>query len=312
MQFSVVIPAKNEERHIGRCLDSLAALDWDPAQYEIVVVDNGSCDATVAIAREMGAIVLEAPGATIASLRNLGAARGSGELIAFLDADCAVTVPWLKAASRYLAADGPVAFGSPVLVPDGGTWVQTAWFKVRGKPNQVVPVEWLESANLFVRRSAFEKVGGFDERLVTCEDYDLTTRLREVGELLCDARVAALHFREPATIAEFFKKERWRGLSNYRELGRRRVTLRELPSLLLPLGALAVSIALPVLWGLYALGGETRVLWASLALLLVWELPLGAVALRRCGTGEWLTGIRLWVLLNVYFFARGTTLVARG
>lgn len=306
MQFSVVIPAKNEETNLERCLDSLNGLDFDPEQFEVVVVDNGSTDRTVLVAGERGARVIEAPRATIAQLRNLGAENSSGEIIAFLDADCAVSPGWLKAAARHLdPGTGVVAFGSPAIVPDGGTWVQQTWFLVRGKPNQVVEVDWLESANLMVRRSAFAALGGFNETLVTCEDYDLTSRLKTLGKIISDHQVQAVHYREPATVSQFIKKEMWRSKSNYQGVLRRKVPLKELPSLVLPLAAAFVFLSVPVLIAFYLLGFGSTSLWALLALLAAWEMPLLLLSLRKCRREGGYMALKLLVLLNAYFLARG-------
>lgn len=310
MQFSVIIPAKNEEAHIGRCLDSIFNVNWDRKQYEVIVVDNGSIDRTVAIARAKGAIVHVKPHLTISGLRNFGAFTSSGSILAFLDADCAVDRNWLMAASCYLnETDGVAAFGSPAVIPDGASWVQKAWYTVRGKPDLVVEVDWLESANLFVKRGAFQAINGFNESLVTCEDYDLTQRLKKTGKLISDHRVRAIHYREPATIHEFVKKEIWRGRSNYNELRRRKVDLAEIPSLVLP-----------VVYGLFMLSTSLLIVCSTLldtncllgtAVVCLWQLPLVFVSIRKGRRGGLATMCQLYVLFNAYFFARTLSLLRR-
>lgn len=312
IDFSVIIPAKNEAANIGRCLDSIANVDWQQDQYEVIIVDNGSSDATVAIAREKGAQVFIQPELTISGLRNFGAAQSSGEVLAFLDADCAVDSKWLSSASTYLNdADGVSAFGSPVVVPDGGTWVQNAWFHVRGKPNLVVDVNWLESANLFVKRKAFVAVSGFNESLVTCEDYDLTQRLKEIGRLVSDFRVRAIHYREPATVLEFIKKEMWRSKSNYSGLLKRKIDMAEIPSLVLPViyGLLLSSVVFATIYSLVA---KTDFLWLVLTLLLIWQAPMLLMTIKKAKKAGWTAMIQLYFLFNAYFFARSLAIIRRG
>jgi glycosyltransferase involved in cell wall biosynthesis len=312
MQFSIVIPAKNEEANIGRCLDSIGQLAWDNSQYEVIVVDNGSTDKTVDIARQKGAPVHVKPGLTISGLRNFGASRASGTILAFIDADCTVTPGWLAAASRYLdETENIVAFGSPVIVPEGGTWVQKAWFNVRGKPGQIINVNWLESANLFIKRSAFHAVNGFDVSLITCEDYDLTQRLKTVGRLVSDYRVKATHYREPATIKEFLKKELWRGRSNYSGILTHRVDKNEIPSLILPVIYMILFIAFLAASIVYVSGISHNHLPYLVVLILLWQFPIMLVSYKKNKSSEMLTALQLLVLFNVYFLARGLTLLRR-
>ena len=310
--FSVIIPARNEELNIGRCLDSINQVAFDSDRYEVIVVDNGSTDRTVEIARQKGARVFTKPELTISGLRNFGAHQSSGEILAFLDADCAVTAHWLSAASLYLDDAGSVAaFGSPVIVPEGGTWVQKAWFNVRGKPGLVVDVNWLESANLFVKRSAFLTVNGFDESLETCEDYDLTQRLKSVGRLVSDHRVMAVHYREPSTVREFVKKEMWRGKNNYTGLFERKIEMSEIPSLILPLIALVFTFAAIFLLGMFLVGLGKAYLLYLLIFLLFWQTPVLFISSRKSKTGP-LTILQLMLLFNAYFLARGLVVLRRG
>ncbi len=303
MDFSIIIPAKNEEANIGRCLQSISELDYDPARFEVIVVDNGSSDKTVEIARRYGAVVFVLPELTVAGLRNFGAREAKGDILAFLDADCTVDNQWLKAASFYLERQHKIpAFGSPVILPENATWVQITWYQVRGKPEQIIPVEWLESANLFVLRKSFWNVQGFNEALETCEDYDLTQRLKSIGTLMSDFRVKAIHYREPATVKEFFKKEIWRSKSNYRGLLARKIDLNEVPSLVLPIiyGMFCLASALGIL---AAVAMGEGAFWLVISLC-CWQFPIMLVSLRKGLKLGPVGVIRLFCLFNVYFSAR--------
>jgi len=91
-RVSIIVPALNEEQVIGRCLEAVAANDFPLEQMEVILVDNGSKDRTIAIARSyeksLPLRVLERKGVHISAMRNAGAREARGELLAFLDADC--------------------------------------------------------------------------------------------------------------------------------------------------------------------------------------------------------------------------------
>lgn len=303
--FSVIIPARNEERNLGRCLQSIAAVDWPPDGMEVVVVDNGSSDATVEIARSHGARVLLRPGDTVAALRNFGVSQSRGAILVFLDADCTVFPDWFRQAERYLHQADVCCFGSPPVVPEESTWVQRIWFHVRRKKG-CAETDWLESMNMFVRREAFEQVGGFNADLVTCEDYDLSLRLQKTGRLIADDRIVAVHHGEAASLGHFFRKEHWRALGNLRGMARHSFKWRELPSVLLPLIYCLLAFAAVAVLAALLLSGKEPLPCVLAGLMLVWQLPLYLLALWKISRSAGVVAAsQLYVLMNVYFLARG-------
>lgn len=90
MQFSIIIPTKNDEANIRKCFESIFRLELKFADYEVIVVDNGSVDRTVPIAYENGAKLVLKSGLTISALRSCGARLAKGQILMFLDTDCNV------------------------------------------------------------------------------------------------------------------------------------------------------------------------------------------------------------------------------
>ncbi len=247
---SVVIPTLNEAGFIGNCIRSIR--DAASANHvEIIVVDNGSGDETVAIARREGAIAVVVSGATIAKQRNLGAAKAEGELLAFVDADCTVSPGWLQAGIEQFRDASVVSAGaSPDPPADADSWVEQAWCFLKRQPNeQPQRVSWIASCNLWVRRSTFKECGGFDESLETCEDSDLGYRLGELGDVISDPAMAIVHHREPKTLKQLYRKEVWHGKNSFDGILQGRFTLSELPSLITPVvfGGSASMVVLGVL-----------------------------------------------------------------
>jgi hypothetical protein len=256
--ISFVIPVRNDARRLRTCLDAItraAAVGTS----EVIVVDNGSDDGSDQVGRDAGAIVLSVPEGSVGQLRNRGAAIARGPALAFVDADNEIAPGWVSAALENLGRDPSiVAAGAPYSAPLGGNWVQRAYDSLRSHQRGVVDTEWLGSGNLVIRRQTFERIGGFDGTLQTCEDVDLCRRVRALGlRLVADSRMRSIHHGDPQTLRAVFFGELWRGRDNLRVSVRPPVTLRVLASL-------AVS-ALQLVSLIAILGGGIAVFVAPLS-----------------------------------------------
>jgi GT2 family glycosyltransferase len=289
-RIAVVIPVRNDARRLERCLASLARQDYPPESWELAVVDNGSTDDSAVVAGRFGAKVLLCPGLRVGALRNRGVAATTGDLLGFVDSDHEVPGDWLRAAAREFQSHADTtALGYPYLPPPDGTWVQKTWALHRlrrGHARRDAP--WLASGNLFVRRAAFERVGGFREELVAAEDVDLCRRLAAAGgRVVADPAVANVHHGEPATLAHFVRKEFWHGASGLRALFGQQFSWRELLTLVYPLYHLlaAVGVIAGLAYGLAT--GAWGWLPVALAVLVLPPVLLAARtawAVRRPGT----------------------------
>src|SRR5262249_48348362 len=193
--------------------------------------------------------LVSAPDRTVAALRNLGASIARGDILAYVDADCIVAPDWLTVALPHFDDSRVGAVGSPTRIPaDAATWVQRAWAVHRHRRNRRRTVAWLPTENLLIRKSALLAIGGFNEKLVTCEDIDVCYRLRARYSIVNEPCLRAVHLGEAPTLASFFAKEVWRGRDNLRGALAHRLEAAELPSLALPfyyqvgLAALALGL----------------------------------------------------------------------
>ena len=297
--ISIIIPARNEEQHIEQCLKSLASLDFPADRYEVIVADNGSTDATVALAQQNRVRVVKLPEKkTISAVRNGGAVVAFGDILVFIDADCTVAADWLRQAERYFDRSDVACFGSSPIIPKKATWVEKTWFIVRESHQQVFERKWQESTNMFIPKSIFDKAGGFNESLSTCEDVDLSYRLIKFGKIISDSRIVAIHHRDPKNIKEFFFKEKWRGKSNYAGLLQHGLKISELPSLLLPLYFAGMMLAS---MGAMMIGAFLMAVFLFISA----QLPVMGLSLLKIRHTFNLVGYaRLMILYNVYFVAR--------
>ncbi len=185
--FSVIIPARNEELLLGRCLDALAEASERIAarpgetlpekRYETIVVVNRSTDRTGEIARARGCKVLNDDSKNLSRIRNTGGRAAEGRYVLTVDADSQVSANLLSEAHRALS-DARVVGGGVVIVPERWSLgiLLTALCLL-----PIVLRHRISGGVLFCRRADFEAIGGFDENLCSVEDIDFAKRLSAHG-----------------------------------------------------------------------------------------------------------------------------------
>jgi len=201
---SVVIPAKNVAAYVGETIASALAQD---EVTEVIVVDDGSTDDTIAILRAVSdprLRLMTNDSAGVSSARNLGARHASGDWLIFLDADDRLrpgAVAVLLAAARR-APRAVLVYGDYNTIDSEGRQIgRRELLKGRRKPSGDVLAR-LAAGNFIVnggialtRAEAFRAIGGFDTSLRYCEDWHCWCRLAAIGEfafapkLLLDYRV---------------------------------------------------------------------------------------------------------------------------
>lgn len=187
-RISIVVPAYNEERFLGNTLQSIINQSVD--EFELIVVDNNSTDKTSEVALSYGARVIKEKHPGVALARQAGFLAAKGEIIATTDADTVVPHDWLERILSEMENNKYVAFGGlnrlysgPVSARAAGRFLFSPFWII----DRYLSGGWnLMGSNLAVRKSAFEKIGGFNTKLTLGEDVDLAKRLREVGEIKID------------------------------------------------------------------------------------------------------------------------------
>lgn len=207
---SIVIPVRNGGRWLGQQLGALSNEGGE--RFETVIADNGSTDDSIAVAQAFGARLVitvvdasERQGQAFA--RNVGARRAAGDLLLFLDQDDEIAPGYVAAMAAALSR------GELVAARMDGTKLNRGWRRqartlpqTSGLPHD--PVPWAYGCSLGVRRSTFERLGGFTEDLgaFAAEDVDFCWRAHEQGVTLTFVPDAVLHYRYPATLRGLFRQ----------------------------------------------------------------------------------------------------------
>ncbi len=177
--ITIVIPTKNEEAVLPRLLDSIRRQTLQPR--EIIVADAGSTDRTREIAAAYGARVVE--GGLPGPGRNRGAEAATADLVLFLDADVELRDPEFLERSVGEMLERKLDLATCDVFPLSDDWVD----HVLHKAYNVYARAWGDvfphapGFCMFARRSMHQKIGGFDEAVLFCEDHDYARRAAKAG-----------------------------------------------------------------------------------------------------------------------------------
>jgi glycosyltransferase involved in cell wall biosynthesis len=199
--ISIIIPTLNEEKIIGRTLESLKDLKDG---FEIIVSDGCSRDKTADIARNYTDKVFVYSGQkrqTIGQGRNDGAAKASGEFLVFLDADVTIKDPkdfFGRAVQIFAKNSGLVAMTAyiKVLPEFERTSDKIIWWCINSSYilyNNIFSMGGASGEFQMIRADAFRKVGGFNEVLIGGEDHELFRRLAKVGKTHFEKSLVIYH-----------------------------------------------------------------------------------------------------------------------
>jgi len=237
MQVSFIIPHKGRFEMLAQTLQSINKQAYDLQTIEVIVVsqtpeiqqqtllDNPSFKLTVYIRPEND---------TISALRNYGVTQAQGQYLAFLDADIWLSNNWIQQMIAELTtAQDRIISSAMQICKDNAPPLE----KIRTSLSNAeidTDVAFLPGRNLFLAKTSFNKIGGFPEHLITCEDYFFTDQAAKLGKLFYTSAATYIHLGEDKAYKAMFDKEIWRGQSNLQSISGRNIPLREWPSFVAP------------------------------------------------------------------------------
>lgn len=201
--ISVIIPAHNEEKTIGKCLTSLKN-----QKCEIILVDDGSTDNTIKIAKKTRVpdkIINFNKGHSAAFARNRGSEKANGKWLIFIDADALVEKNFIKKIKEFIKKNNNID-GSDYLVfsYNPKTIFQKAWSAYRKSYLSMGFVH-------IVKKNVFKKLGGFNERVFYFEDSEFKNRFLKNGYIFKGPINVKMFHMETETWSDFIRQRKWQG-----------------------------------------------------------------------------------------------------
>ena len=212
IQVSVLLPIRNEGRHIERCLESLIAQDYPGERMEVIVMDGMSTDDTADVVRGFhdrvpNLVVLESPGRTVPFAMNIGIRAARGRWVVRVDGHCILAPDYVRRCVEALEETGADCAGGPMRCEGETYWgsaiaaAMSSRFGVgnvlfrredyRGPVDTVYLGAW--------PREVFGRIGGFDEELTNNQDDELAYRLRKAGgTVFLEPDIRSRYFARPS------------------------------------------------------------------------------------------------------------------
>lgn len=209
-RLSVIVCTRNGSATLRPCLESLLALRYP--DFEILVIDDGSSDATASISQGFERVKYhrqEHAGLSVA--RNLGAQLATGSILAYTDDDCIAHPDWLLHLSHAFAEDHVVAAGGPNIPPPPRNRIERVVATAPGAPAHVLlndtEAEHLPGCNLAIFKDTLDRIGGFRAQFKSAgDDVDVCWRLREHGMLRFVPGAMVWHHRR-FTVKAYLKQQ---------------------------------------------------------------------------------------------------------
>jgi len=213
-RVSVIVCSYNGGRTLGDCLEALCQIDYP--DFEVIVVDDGSTDATPAVASEYDVRLIRTENRGLSSARNTGLMAVTGEIVAYTDDDAYPDPHWLTYLAAMFQRTNHAGIGGPNIPPRGDGPIADCVANAPGGPVHVLLddelAEHIPGCNMAFRRERLIEIGGFDPRYrVAGDDVDICWRLQERGWTIAFSPAAIVWHHRRNSIRGYWKQQQGYG-----------------------------------------------------------------------------------------------------
>ena len=225
--FSVIIPVYKDWQRLLQCIEALENQSYDNDRYEILVVNNAKNNLIPSDFQIPGFVkVLHEPEPGSYSARNLGARISKGKILAFTDSDCIPDPDWLRNAAKYFISNNCSLIGGKIELFRKEECSEAAYIFEKHtafQQHDTVPEGKSVTANLFVKKTTFEQLDGFNEKMKSGGDWEFTKRAVNEGYNLDYADDVVVKHPARRSLRKVFSKQRriaaWGLLNNKKRYG---------------------------------------------------------------------------------------------
>jgi O-antigen biosynthesis protein len=215
-RISVVLCCYNAAATLADCLEGIEGLAYP--DYEVIVVDDGSTDATAEIAARHDVRLIRTRNRGLSRARNTGIRQATGEIVAFIDSDARPDPDWLTQLALTFESSDFAGVGGPNIPPPGDGMVATCVAHSPGGPIHVLrtdrEAEHVPGCNMAFRRSALLEIGGFDPRFrVAGDDVDVCWRIHARGWRIGFAPGAVVWHHARRTVRGYWRQQSGYGVA---------------------------------------------------------------------------------------------------
>ena len=209
-RISVVVCCYNAESTLRDCLESLRQLEY--SNFEVIVVDDGSTDASADIARECGFRLICTKNRGLSAARNSGLQAAPGEIVAYTDSDCCPDPHWLTYLAAAFLDSKHAGVGGPNIAPPGDGLIAECVANAPGGPVHVLlsdeVAEHIPGCNMAFRKSCLEAIGGFDPQFRAAgDDVDVCWRLQQQGWTLGFSPAAMVWHHRRSSVRAYWRQQ---------------------------------------------------------------------------------------------------------
>jgi glycosyltransferase involved in cell wall biosynthesis len=217
VKYSVIVPAYNAGKTISDCLGALTRQSVDEAEYEIIVVDDGSRDNTAKIVQSLPVRYLHQPNKGPAAARNHGSREARGSIILFTDSDCVPAPDWIEKMTGSFTDPGVVAVKGAYRTNQRSLFARFAQVEFEERfelLKRAASIDMVDTYSAAYRSVVFKQAGGFDESFPVAnnEDTELSYKLSRMGrKMVFNPDAVVYHLNHPDSLRRYARLKFWRG-----------------------------------------------------------------------------------------------------